>query len=244
MRPHDPHPALPLAPGPPHPALPEVAPGPAGTVPGPARVGRGGLPRGLSRPAPRPAPPRPSSWVPPARTIDLGRCLFCDACVEACPTSALTFTRDHRLATRDREHLVLTPERGAAGSRNGLDAEMMRLFGRSLKLRVVSAGGCNGCEVDVNVLGTLAWDLGRFGIQFVAAPRHADAVLVCGPGHGQHGAGPAQDLRGGARPQARHRRGRLRHQRRPLLSPGGAAGRRPPAFSRWTCSSQAARRIR
>lgn len=58
---------------------------------------------------------------------------------------------------------------------------MMRVFGRSLKLRVVSAGGCNGCEVDVNVLGTLAWDMGRFGIQVVAAPRHADAVVVCGP---------------------------------------------------------------
>ncbi|HEX9081509.1 MAG TPA: NADH-quinone oxidoreductase subunit NuoB, partial [Holophagaceae bacterium] len=62
-----------------------------------------------------------------------------------------------------------------------LDGEMKRVFGRSLKLRVVSAGGCNGCEVDVNVLGTLAWDLGRFGIQVVASPRHADALVVCGP---------------------------------------------------------------
>ena len=58
---------------------------------------------------------------------------------------------------------------------------MKRLFGRSLKLRQVSAGGCNGCEADVNVLGTLAWDLGRFGIQFVASPRHADGLLLCGP---------------------------------------------------------------
>jgi Ni,Fe-hydrogenase III small subunit len=48
-------------------------------------------------------------------------------------------------------------------------------------VRVVSAGGCNGCEVDVNVLGTIGWDLGRFGIQFVASPRHADALLICGP---------------------------------------------------------------
>jgi Ni,Fe-hydrogenase III small subunit len=62
-----------------------------------------------------------------------------------------------------------------------MGAELLRLFGRSLKLRVVSAGGCNGCEADVNVLGTIAFDLGRFGIQFVASPRHADGLLITGP---------------------------------------------------------------
>src|SRR5260370_33584241 len=58
---------------------------------------------------------------------------------------------------------------------------MRRLFGRSLKLRVVSAGGCNACEADVSVLGTLGFDLGRFGIQIVASPRHADGLLITGP---------------------------------------------------------------
>ena len=62
-----------------------------------------------------------------------------------------------------------------------LDEASRRLFGRSLKLRQVSAGGCNACEADTNVLGTVAWDLGRFGIQFVASPRHADGLLVTGP---------------------------------------------------------------
>jgi Ni,Fe-hydrogenase III small subunit len=57
---------------------------------------------------------------------------------------------------------------------------LRRLFHRSLKLRVVSAAGCNACEADVNVLGTLVFDLGRFGIQYVASPRHADGLLITG----------------------------------------------------------------
>ena len=61
-----------------------------------------------------------------------------------------------------------------------LDQKLLRLFGRSLRLRQVSAGGCNGCEADVNVLGTIGWDLSRFGIQFVASPRHADGLLITG----------------------------------------------------------------
>jgi Ni,Fe-hydrogenase III small subunit/NAD-dependent dihydropyrimidine dehydrogenase PreA subunit len=110
--------------------------------------------------------------------LDLGRCLFCTDCVEACPEGAIEFTRDWRLATRTREALVLrdqTRELAAA-----LDTRMRRLFGRSLKLRQVSAGGCNACEADVNVLGTVVFDLGRFGISFVASPRHADGLLVTG----------------------------------------------------------------
>ena len=62
-----------------------------------------------------------------------------------------------------------------------LDDRMKKIFGRSLKLRQVSAGGCNASEADLNVLGTLVFDLGRFGIQFVASPRHADGILVTGP---------------------------------------------------------------
>jgi Ni,Fe-hydrogenase III small subunit len=62
-----------------------------------------------------------------------------------------------------------------------LEAQARRLFGRSLRLRQVSAGGCNACEADTNVLCTPAFDLGRFGIQFVASPRHADGLLITGP---------------------------------------------------------------
>ncbi len=62
-----------------------------------------------------------------------------------------------------------------------LKLKMRRIFKRSLKLRQVSAGGCNACEADANVLSTVGWDMGRFGIQFVASPRHADGLLVTGP---------------------------------------------------------------
>jgi Ni,Fe-hydrogenase III small subunit/ferredoxin len=112
-------------------------------------------------------------------TIDLGRCLFCMDCTEACPTRALRFTTEYRMATRTREALVLDNCPFAVAK--ALDDEARRLFGRSLKLRQVSAGGCNACEADTNVLGTIVFDLGRFGIQFVASPRHADGLLITGP---------------------------------------------------------------
>jgi Ni,Fe-hydrogenase III small subunit/formate hydrogenlyase subunit 6/NADH:ubiquinone oxidoreductase subunit I len=111
--------------------------------------------------------------------LDLGRCLFCQECVEACPEGAISYTTEHRMAARSREDLVL---RGGVLERaRALDEKMLRLFRRSLKLRQVSAGGCNGCEADVSVLGTIVFDLGRFGIQFVASPRHADGLLITGP---------------------------------------------------------------
>jgi Ni,Fe-hydrogenase III small subunit/formate hydrogenlyase subunit 6/NADH:ubiquinone oxidoreductase subunit I len=116
----------------------------------------------------------------PIPRIDLGQCLFCTACTEACPTGAIRFSQEHRLAARTRADLLLESGR-AFKLAEALEVKARSLFGRSLKLRVVSAGGCNGCEVDVNVLSTIGWDLGRFGIQIVASPRHADAVLICGP---------------------------------------------------------------
>jgi Ni,Fe-hydrogenase III small subunit/NAD-dependent dihydropyrimidine dehydrogenase PreA subunit len=111
--------------------------------------------------------------------LDLGRCLFCADCTNACPEGAIRYTTNHRMSARRREDLVVRGETLARAK--ALDEKMLRLFKRSLKLRQVSAGGCNGCESDVNVLGTVVFDLGRFGIQYVASPRHADGLLITGP---------------------------------------------------------------
>jgi len=111
--------------------------------------------------------------------LDMGLCIFCGQCEQACNGSGVKFSREHALATRQREDLVLTGQEQKLAE--ALDKKALQLFGHSLKLRQVSAGGCNACEADVNVLNTLVFDLGRFGIQFVASPRHADGLLITGP---------------------------------------------------------------
>jgi Ni,Fe-hydrogenase III small subunit/ferredoxin len=113
-------------------------------------------------------------------SIDLGKCLFCTACTSACPDGRITFGRDHRLAVSRRNDLVLRSD-AELRLADQMGEQLLSLYGRSFKLREVSAAGCNACEADTNVLSTVGFDLGRFGIQFVASPRHADAVYVTGP---------------------------------------------------------------
>ena len=112
--------------------------------------------------------------------IDLGRCTLCGDCEPACPSAKLSFSNDFKLAATTREALTVT------AARPNLDpvqvsAALHRRFGRSLKLRSVSAGGCNGCEMEINALGNVNFDLGRYGIDLVASPRHADGLVLSGP---------------------------------------------------------------
>jgi Ni,Fe-hydrogenase III small subunit/NAD-dependent dihydropyrimidine dehydrogenase PreA subunit len=111
-------------------------------------------------------------------TIDLGACVFCPSCTEACPEGAITYANDYKMAATSREGLLL--REGGDISPEGCSQEIQRLFGRSLKLRSVSAGGCNGCELELGALGNVNFDIGRFGIEFVASPRHADGVVISG----------------------------------------------------------------
>lgn len=111
--------------------------------------------------------------------LDTGRCIFCLACQRACGSGAIIFSQEFRMAASRREDLVVSDHTSLP--QIDIDKTLKRVLGRSLKLRQVSAGGCNACEADTNVLNTVGWDLGRFGIQFVASPRHADGLLITGP---------------------------------------------------------------
>lgn len=115
-------------------------------------------------------------------TLDLGRCVFCKECALRYPDK-LRFTTDFRMATNDRERLLI---RAGSPDRIGMDAgrvrrELVRLFGRALRLREVCAGGDASTEMELNASMNVNFDFGRYGIEFVASPRHADGIVITGP---------------------------------------------------------------
>ena len=110
-------------------------------------------------------------------TIDLGKCTFCGNCAKC----GVVFTKEYRLGAFKREDLIVKRGEELPEVEENKNTPAAKLCGKSLKIRQVSAGGCSACELDFNVLGTLAWDMGRLGIQVVASPRHADCLLVTGP---------------------------------------------------------------
>ncbi len=113
------------------------------------------------------------------KSIDLGKCIFCGECNKIQNQNFITFSGEFKMSASSREDLIIDTnlDRLAEQSKKTFD----KVFGRCLNLRQISAGGCNSCEADINVLSTPVFDLARFGIHFTASPRHADGILVTGP---------------------------------------------------------------
>lgn len=114
--------------------------------------------------------------------LDLGKCNFCGECAFAFPDK-IQFTTDFKLSTNDRQKLIIAENQNHPIEFNPdlIRKEIHSFFGHSLKLRQVSAGGDNSCELELNACGNVNFDMGRFGIEFVASPRHADGIVVTGP---------------------------------------------------------------
>jgi Ni,Fe-hydrogenase III small subunit/formate hydrogenlyase subunit 6/NADH:ubiquinone oxidoreductase subunit I len=135
-------------------------------------------------------------------SLNYGDCIFCGECEAACP-DAIHLTKEFQLAATDRSQLLTRAlyRRGAGGEYMfaeiieetpshaesveelgiALKKKVRRLFGRSLHIREVDAGSCNGCEIEITALNNPVYDIQRFGVHFVASPRHADMLLVTGP---------------------------------------------------------------
>lgn len=114
--------------------------------------------------------------------LNLGKCVFCKECHFVLPNK-IKFTNDYKISTNDPEKLKIFPGQTTPIEFN--DAlrrkEIKMLFRKSLKLRQVSAAGDNSCEMELNAAGNVNFDMGRYGIEFVASPRHADGIVITGP---------------------------------------------------------------
>jgi Ni,Fe-hydrogenase III small subunit/NAD-dependent dihydropyrimidine dehydrogenase PreA subunit len=112
--------------------------------------------------------------------IDLGLCVFCPQCEQRCPRKAIHFTNEYHVSCSSRNQLIVAGTQSRI-TPDSASKKIKSYFGRSLKLRQISAGGCNGCELELNAASNVNFDMGRFGIEFVASPRHADGVVITGP---------------------------------------------------------------
>lgn len=113
------------------------------------------------------------------KKINLGRCVFCGTCEALSQKKFIKFSKDFEIAASQEKDLLVDGE--LPDLARHAKQHFKKLFGRSLQLRQVSAAGCNACEADLNVLATPFFDLARFGINFVASPRHSDGIVVTGP---------------------------------------------------------------
>jgi Ni,Fe-hydrogenase III small subunit/ferredoxin len=115
-------------------------------------------------------------------SIDMGKCVMCGECAFAFPNK-IKFTTDYKIATNIRERLIVKEGENNAIEldENKIRKEIRSLFGRSLKLREISAAGANADEAELNACGNPNFDMGRFGIEFLASPRHCDGIVITGP---------------------------------------------------------------
>lgn len=111
-------------------------------------------------------------------TIDLGKCIFCMECVDACEGMGVIEAPGYSLS---RENLIYSESRKPTGEYERFPKEVVRKFGRSIAIREIDAGSCNACESEINCCSNPYYDMGRFGLKIVASPRHADVLLVTGP---------------------------------------------------------------
>ena len=114
--------------------------------------------------------------------IDLGKCTFCGECAMRFPEK-ISFTKEYKIASNERERLIVTEgeDKPIEVNPDTVRKEIHRVFGKSLKLRQVSAGGDNSCEMELNAANNVQFDISRYGIDFVASPRHADGIVITGP---------------------------------------------------------------
>ncbi|MCH7534746.1 MAG: NADH:ubiquinone oxidoreductase [Bacteroidetes bacterium] len=115
-------------------------------------------------------------------SIDLGKCTFCGECAQRFPDK-IKFTNDHKIATNDRNRLIIKVGNSKEITLNPelIRKEISSIFNRSLKLRQISAAGDNSAEQELGACGNVNFDMGRYGIEFVASPRHADGIVITGP---------------------------------------------------------------
>lgn len=118
--------------------------------------------------------------LPQDCAIDLGKCVFCREC-EFASSGKIRFTNDYKIATNNPHNLIIRKQERVILDENLVRKEVRKLFRKSLKLRQVSAGGDNSNEMELNAAGNVNFDMGRYGIEFVASPRHADGIVITGP---------------------------------------------------------------
>ena len=122
-----------------------------------------------------------NAFVQKPFALDLGKCIFCKECVFRFPNK-IRFTTDYKIATNDLNNLIINDDTEKITFNESLiRKEVRQLFSGSLKLRQISAGGDNSNEMELNAVGNVNFDFGRYGIEFVASPRHSDGIVITGP---------------------------------------------------------------